>query len=132
MMFRKNKKKYYAWILQKEQGLHERIGKKRVRATTKQFKYKGKPFSINIELPSYSRGLKRFYFFDFNSKAQIVLGKHTANNTDADIYDMIHLKKVVSQLTANLGDNTWKINLMTLLIGVALGGGFGFIIAGYI
>ena len=131
-MFRKNKKKYYAWILQKKRGSYERIGKKRVRDTTKVFKFRGKPFSINIELNTYTRGLKEFFFFDYNTKKQILIDKYIAPTTDADIYDMVHGIKIVKQLSSNLGSNAWKMNLITLCVGIALGGGFGFIIAGYV
>jgi len=132
IIFKRNKKKYYAWILQKKRGSYERIGKKRLKNTTKVFKYKGKPFSINIELDTFTRGLKSFYWFDYSSKKQILIDKHVAPTTDADIYDMIHGIKIVKQLSANLGSSAWKMNLITLFVGIALGGGFGFIIAGYI
>lgn len=132
MWFRKNKKKYYAFILQKRRGSYERIGKKRINRTSATFKYKGKVFPINIEVNTYTRGLKEFFFYDFKKKQQLLIDKHIAQNTDADIYDIVHGIKLIKQLSANLGDSGWKMNLITLIVGIALGGGFGFIISGYV
>ena len=131
-MFKKNKKKYYAWILQKQQGTYHRIGRKRINATTQMFKYKGLPFKINIQFNTFARGLKTFYFFDFNTKKQISIVDNKIPSVDADVYDMVFLKRIVKDLSSNLNNNSWKINLMTLFIGIALGGAFGFIIAGYV
>lgn len=131
-MFKKYKKKYYAWIFLKEQGTYNRIGKKRVKTTTKEFKFKGQPFKINLELNTFGRGLKQFFCFDFMSKKQLLIGNKNAPNVDSDVYDMLFVKRIVKDLSSNLNNNAWKINLITLFLGIALGGAFGFIIAGYV
>lgn len=131
-MFKKHKKKYYAWILKKEHNGYNRIGKKRVKATTEIFNYKKIPFKINTQLYTYSRGLKNFYMFDLDTKSQMLIGKVKVQNVDSDVYDMVFLKRIVKHLSSNLDKNEWKINLMTLIIGAISGGAIGFIIAGYI
>ena len=131
-MLLKKKKKYYALILQKQEGTYNRIGKKRLRPTTKEFNFRKKPFKINVEKPAYVRGLKVFYFFDLTTSQQILVGNNKSPIIDADIMDMIYSKKIVKQLTTNLNNTAWKMNLTTLILGIAIGGAFGFIIKGYV
>jgi len=132
MFFKKNKIRYYAWILQNHHGAFHRIGKKKLRATSESFKYKKKPFKVNINLYTFARGLKQYYFFDASNSNQIILSKTKVPNIDSDAYDMVFCKRIVKHLSSNLDKNDWSINLMTFIIGAITGGAIGFIIAGYV
>ena len=150
---KKNKiKKYVAIFVLKEQGTFTRLGKKKFKPVNSCVRYKKRTFILDTGFATYSRGLKQFFFIDF-VKGQTYLEetkdtKDTKKLTkkekeekakllklkqlyiDPEITDMLISRKVISQLTTNLTGAANVMNIMTLIIGVVIGGLIGYVIAG--
>ena len=150
MFFKKNKnKRYYAIFCVKQHGVFRREGKKRIRPSNPIVRKNKHSFFVNFGFPTYSRGLKDFYFIDIDCGQ--VLAKNTeikklkAGNSqilfkgDRDkpllnpkTLDLLVSQRIVKQLTSNLSDTAWKLNLITLILGLIIGGMSGYIFAGYV
>jgi len=125
-------KKYFAIITVRENDLQNIIGFKRIKPTSKHFSFKGKSFPITIEFPTYIKGNKVYYFYNFLDEALLLFNdKSNKEIMNADIIDKILAKSIVNQLTANLNQK-WKVELPMLLFSAGFGGLLGFIIASYI
>lgn len=127
------KKKYYVIFVVRQQGTWTRIGRKRFHPSKEGVKFrKFGTFLVNSANPTYIRGLKLFYFVDVKGEENICFKGDKGSIVDPKVADMILSKKIVSQLTTNLSSDKLKLNVMTLILGVAMGGLIGFIIAGYV
>jgi len=156
---RRKIKKYIAIFVIKEQGTFTRLGKKKFKPTNNFVRYKKRTFILDISYATYSRGLKQFYFIDLlngqrylekteqdkeieqtkklTKKEKREKQKEIAEqlklkklDIDPEITDMLISRKVISQLTTNLTGGTNVMNIMTLIIGVVIGGLIGYTIAG--
>lgn len=126
------KKKYYAIITVRENELQSVIGYKKIKPTDKSFSFKNKSFVIEIENPSYLKGNKVFYFYNFLDETLLLFNdKSNRNIMNADIIDKVLAKNIISQLTSNLNQK-WKIELPYLIFSAGFGGLLGFIIANYV
>lgn len=131
MNFKINRK-YFAIITVRENELQNVIGFKRIKATDKTFSFKGKTFPITAENPTYIKGNKVYYFYNFLDESLLLFNdKSNREIMNADIIDKIMAKNIVNQLTANLNQK-WKVELPMLLFSAGFGGLLGFIIASYI
>lgn len=131
MKFKQNKK-YFAIITVRENELQNVIGFKRIKPTDKNFSFKGKTFIISVEYPTYIKGNKVYYFYNFLDESLLLFNdKSSREIMNADIIDQILAKSIVNQLTANLNQK-WKVELPMLLFSAGFGGLLGFIIATYI
>ena len=150
------KKKYIAIFVLKEQGTFTRLGKKKFKPTNDSIRFKKRTFILNTSFATYSRGLKQFFFIDLlNGQTYLEQDNQDVANTkltkkqkrekekevakllklknmkiDPEITDMLISRKVIAQLTTNLNSNAIGINIMTLIIGVVMGGFIGYTIAG--
>ena len=131
MNFKLNRK-YFAIICVRENDLQNIIGFKRIKPTDKSFSFKRKSFPIQIEFPTYIKGKKVFYFFNYLDESQLLFND-TSNKEimNADIIDSILAKSIVNQLTANLNQK-WKVELPMLIFSMVFGGLIGYIIASFI
>lgn len=128
----KLKKKYFAIITVRENELQQIIGFKRIKPTDKKFSFRGKTFIIQIEYPTYLKGNKVFYFYNFLDESLLLFNDTSDKEIiNADIIDQVLTKSIVNQLTANLNQK-WKVELPMLLFSAGFGGLLGFIIASYI
>ncbi len=125
------KKKYIALFVIKQEGTYSRVGKKRFNPKKDSIRFKGGRYLINSAHPTYIRGLKLYYFVDIEGEANICFAKTKGVAISPQIVDMIISKKIVSQLTTNLSTGALRMSILTLLIGVLLGGAFGYIISGF-
>ena len=126
------RKKYYAIITVRENELQSLIGVKRIKPTNISFSFKKKSFPIQIEFPTYIKGNKVFYFYNFLDETLLLFNDKTNRNTmNADVIDTILSKSIVSQLTSNLNQK-WKMDLPYIFLSAGFGGLLGFIIANYI
>lgn len=126
------KRKYIAVFVVKIHEVHSILAKRKISSSSRTVRFRKKTYIIDTTHPTYSKGLKLYYFMDIKD-GQILLNEVTNESIiNPEIVDMILARGIVAQLTANLGDTGFKMNLLTLLIGIALGGAFGFIIAGYL
>jgi hypothetical protein len=147
-MFKK-RKKYYAIFCVKQHGVFRREGKKRVSPSNPIVRRKKKSFIVNFGFPTYSRGLKDFYFIDIdfgqiiakntnikkvlNAKAQVLFkGDKDKPLLNPKMLDLLISQRIVKQLTSNLSDTAWKMNMITLVLGLIIGGLSGYILAGYV
>ena len=129
MLIRK-RKKYYAIFLVGEAGSYSRVAKRRFRPTQEKIRYRKGSYIVDVSIPSYTRGLKLFYFYEKGKNTHLNFGKNT-NTISPKVIDLILSQKIVSELTSNLG-GSMKMQIMTLIIGALMGGFLGFIIAGYV
>lgn len=131
MNFKLNRK-YFAIVCVRENDLQNIIGFKRIKPTDKSFSFKRKTFPICIEFPTYIKGKKVFYFFNYLDETQLLFND-TINKEimNADIIDSILSKSIVNQLTANLNQK-WKVELPMLIFSMVFGGLIGYIIASFI
>lgn len=128
----KSKKKYYAIVCVRENELQNIIAWKSLNPTQQFFKYKEKTFKIQIEFPTYIKGNKIYYFFNYIDESQLLFNdKSNREIMNADIIDTIVAKKIVNQLTANLNQK-WKVELPILLVAGGFGGMLGFLIGSYV
>lgn len=122
-----NKKKYIIVLVQEQQGIFSILKKKKFNPISPEITYKKKAFTIDVNTPSYSKGLKFFYFVDIKS-GQLTYYSDINSDANPEIVDMILYKKIISQLTANMSGDAYKLNIITLVIGGAMGGLLGYII----
>jgi len=141
-MILNKKQKYYVIFCKKEHGIFKRLRKKRINAITEKARYKKRTYLLNVVYPTYSKGLKIFYFID-TTKGQLVaenveiknrqvLFKGNSKNIliNPKTLDKLMSQNIISQLTSNLSDTLMKTSIITLIIGIAIGGPIGYIIAG--
>lgn len=130
------KKKYIVVFLIKEQESYTILKSKRITPTNNSIKYgKNKSIPIEISLPTYSKGLKLFYFVDMSSKvpSQITFSNLEFDGINSEVLDMIMNGHIIRELSSNLSDNTnFKMNLLNIIIGGLIGGLIGFVISPYI
>lgn len=124
MMIR-DKQKYKAYILI-EQGSTFKLKKiKKINPLKDTFKFGGKPFSPDIDNPTYIKGNTSYYLFDFHSQKQIKTKKGN-NEIDAHTKDLIYAREVIVQVFRSLEKRTFYITWMhvVLVLGLALLGGW--------
>lgn len=128
-MFNK-KKRYIAIFLIKEQNTYSIIGKKLFNPTTTPIQFRSNSYIVNPSIPTYSKGLKLLFFIDIKTKKQLLFEKNKGDNIDTEIVDLIMSKKIIKQLTSELGGIDYKMLIMYLVIGLVMGGMIGYIIGG--
>ena len=139
---KKTKKKYIAVFVVSEKGSYSFVGSKKFSPTSKTIKFRKGTYPIDVTYPTYSRGLKLYYFVDVAGN-QLKAGETKAKKKldplsltemgyDPEVLDLVLEKRIVAQLTANLSDNAMKLNILALAIGGLMGGLLGYIIAGVI
>lgn len=121
------KKKYIMVLVQEQQGIFSILKKKRFNPIKPQISYKKHAYTVDVNTPSYSVGLKFYYFVDIK-QGQLTYYKDVNSDANPEIVDMILYKKIISQLTANLSGDAYKLNIITLVIGAVMGGLLGYII----
>ncbi len=123
------KKRYVIVIVQEQQGIYSVLKKKKFNPLKPEISYKNSAYTIDINTPSYSKGLNFYYFAD-KERGQLTFYQDINSDSNAEIVDMILFKKIISQLTTNLSGDAIKLNIITLAIGAAMGGLLGYIIGG--
>jgi len=142
-------KKYVAIFVLKEQGTFTRLGKKKFKATNTSIRFRRRTFILDTSFATYSSGLKQFFFIDFTNgqtyleqdnqdvkltkkqkEEKVKLLKLQSLAINPEITDMLISRKIIGQLTSNLTGNGMTMNIMTLIIGVVIGGCIGYIVAG--
>lgn len=128
-MFEK-KDKYYAYFLTKKQNIYKYKKKKRIDADAESVKIKEGVYKVDTEIPSFSKGNKYYFFIDVNA-TQIFFNKDKIpKSLHRTMLDLFLARKIITQLTANLSNQQYKLNIMLVIIGAVVGGLFGYIIAG--
>ena len=123
------KKKYIMVLVQEQQGIFSILKKKAFNPIEPKISYKKHAYTVDVNTPSYSRRLNFFYFVDIK-KGQLTFYEDINSDVNSEIVDMIIFKKIVSQLTANLSGDAYKLNIIVLVVGAIMGGLFGFILGG--
>lgn len=123
------KKKYIMVLVQEQQGIFSILKKKRFNPISPKVSYKKHAYTVDVNTPSYSRGLNFFYFVGIK-QGQLTFYSDVNSDANAEIVDMILYQKIISQLTSNLSGDAYKMNIITLIIGAIMGGLLGFIIGG--
>ena len=121
------KKRYIMVLVQEQQGIFSILKKKRFNPIKPQVSYKKNAYTVDVNTPSHSEGLKFYYYVDIK-QGQLTYYKDVNSDANSEIVDMILYKKIISQLTANLSADAYKLNIITLVIGAVMGGLLGYII----
>ncbi len=128
----KKKKKYIAVFMLKEQESYTILKKKKLNPLKNIVSFKGKSFVFKTNIATFSKGLKQFFLFDVNiTSGHLLFIKNKKSLITPNDIDDICVKKVVSQLTVDLTNTAFKVNIMMIIIGLALGGLIGWIAGGY-
>ncbi len=125
-------KKYIAIFLMKEQNTYNIIGKKFFNPTSESLQYKQNTYILTPSTPTFSKGLKLFFFYDMETKKQLLFVKNKNTGNDTEIVDLIMSKKIIKQLTSELGGIDFKMISMYVVLGLTIGGMVGYIIGGAI
>jgi len=131
------KKRYIAVFLIKELDSYTIIGKKLFNPSNVSengISYKGNSYIIDTSERTFSKGLNQIYYIDKNTKDQLLFSeiKRKTSKVDTGIIDMIIRKKIIKQLTSELGNTDYKSLLMYIIIGGIVGGLIGWIAKGAI
>ena len=147
------KKKYFAVFLIIQEGSYSILRRKRFSPSKNTVKVSTGTYVLDVSKPTYIKGLKLFYFIDsVKVDGQLPLEKKKKDkkkpaitdnglsfrNKKSEIkitprmLDDLISQHVIRDLSQNLTDNTFVFNLMTFILGCAMGGAFGFIAAGYV
>jgi hypothetical protein len=126
----KKKKKYYAVYCLREVGVQTIIAIKRINPTKKSVSFRGNTFVLDITTPSYTKGTKVYYFFSISDKQQLTFSNDKEPLVNTELIDSILSQKIIEQLTKNL-NNDFKMNIMTLMMGVIIGALVGYMYATY-
>ncbi|GAH57235.1 unnamed protein product [marine sediment metagenome] len=126
------KEKYIVIFLIKQQELYKEVSRKKVNKSIKKIRYnKKKLYPINTSIPSFSKGLKSFFFMDIN-KGQLFFNENAKNPIlDPILLDDIVSKSIIKQLTMNLSDTAFKMNMTLIFVGLVIGGLIGWIAGGF-
>jgi len=149
---KRKKKKYKIRFVIEEKGMYNVIGKKKLNPLKQWVRYKNNAYLIDVNNPTYSQGLNLFYLIDVKGKS-IKLTKQKRKkrkieiekknvisealtteivNYDPEAVDLVIFKKIVKQLSSNLNANAFVINLIAVIIGAAIAGPIGWILAGMV
>lgn len=127
-----SKKRYYAIFLIKQENTYNVLRRKRFSPDNPIVRFKkGKAKPIKIDSPTYSRGLKVFYFVDIN-EGQLFFKNTKGSGVNAELIDMIMEQGIIKQLTANLSEKFLGGQLLMIIMSFFMGGFLGFIIAGFL
>ena len=128
------KKKYIIKFLIKEHGIYTVLKTKRFNPLNKEINFRDKTYIIDINIPTYRKTLKQFYFIDINKTENCQLIFHKNKNDSIitpEIMDLIVSKSIIKQLTSNLTDTAFKMNLMYIIFDAIIGGLIDWIAGGF-
>lgn len=117
------KKKYITVFVVKENNSYSILRKKKISPSTERVRYKaGKSYKVNISVPTYSKGLKNFYFIDEKKGQLSFLELYKDANPEAMdlIFEQGILRNIISGLMARVSSNILMV-IMALSLGVAVG-----------
>ena len=123
------KAKYFAIFVIQINESYSFVRRKRINPIKRKVRYsKTKLFVFQPEFPTYSNGLKVYYFFDLEH-GQLLFNKTSDNHTiNSNMIDDIMSKNIISQLTSSLGNSKFAMNLLQIIFGGITGGMIGYII----
>jgi len=126
-------KKYIVVFLIKEQNTYNMIHRKKFKPSDKVVRFRKQSIPISSSLPTYSIGLKLFFFIDITSNTQLFFKSSKNNTINAKVIDMILQESIITQLTSNLTSTSkFTMNLIYIVLYIIFGVLIGFIIGQYI
>jgi len=126
------KEKHRAVFMIKKESSYSIQKRKKLNPLNKTIDFQDKTYIYNTSIPSFSKGLKHFYLFDINkTNGHLLFWQNPECLISPKVMNMICKRKVVQQLTSNLTDTSFKINLMMVFIGLVIGGLIGWIAGGF-
>jgi hypothetical protein len=125
------KKRYIAVIVVSEQDTYSVLRLRRFNVSNPDVRVaKNSTHPIDVSKPTYSKGLKLFYFVDIN-KGHLTFEK-AKSPLNPKIIDMILKQSIVKQLTARLSERMYGSQIVNIVIGLVIGALAGYIVAGFI
>jgi len=129
----KNRKKYIAVFLIREQNSYSVLKSKKFNPEAKTIRFKkGSSHQIDASNPTYSRGLKMFYFIDINEGQLTFNGEERENEINPELLDMIIEQNIIRQITSNFGEKMFGGQIINLIVALLFGVTIGFLIAGFV
>jgi len=149
---RNKKKKYKIKFVIEEKGIYNVIGKKKLNPLNPWVRYKKNAFLIDVNNPTYAQGLNLIFLIDVKGKSvkltkqkrkkqKIEIEKKKKDlkseilitetvEYDPEAVDLVIFKKIVRHLSSGLNTNAFVMNIITIIIGIAIGGPIGWILGG--
>lgn len=130
--FKFNKRRHFVIFVGQQKSGHSFLGQKEFEPGDDKVDFKNRDYPISIENPTYTKGLKSYYFYNIESSTQLQFGD-VDPSIKPRLMDMIVSKSIVSQLSEDLTNETNYLEVaMYLLVGFLFGGMLGFIIAQFL
>ena len=108
------KTKYRAWFFIKEHGTYKLKKKKKFNPLTPIITYHDKPYEPILSNPSFSNGVKSYFFFEIDKRSQITY--KVIVDTDAELKDLMYAKEVIVQAFKSLGEKKLNLNWVHLAL----------------
>jgi len=126
------KEKHRAVFMIKRENSYSIQKRKKLNPLNKTIDFQDKTYIYNTSIPSFSKGLKHFYLFDINkTNGHLLFWQNPECLISPKVMSMICKRKVIQQLTSNLTDTSFKVNLMMVFVGLVIGGLIGWIAGGF-
>lgn len=110
--------KYKARFFIKEGNSYNLKGKKKINTKNLSegvFKYKNLPYAPNFNLPTYRKGLNRYFWFEIGVRNQITTYESDIDK-ESDIRDDLYRRKVVKQFVSSIGKYFFHINWLHIVL----------------
>lgn len=126
-----NKPKFKAWFFIRNSGNYEYKKKKKFIPNPKKplIKYKGKPYSVNLDSRAYRKGLTSHYFFEFEGN-QILTTEQ--QDKDSAIKELMYIDEAVKQTYKAIQQPKLYLNWIHLILAIFSALCIGWILGSYI
>ena len=134
MVLVKKKIKYRAWFFIKQDKSRRLAKKKRFNPVKKKglVIYKGVSYEPILGNPTFDNGIKRYFFFDIGTKAQISTYEISTIESDAEIKDLLYIQEVMKQGFEAIKEKGLIINWIHLVLTAIACISAGWILGNYI
>jgi len=130
-MFKFNKQKYKAWFFIKEGLTYRYQKKKKFHPNPKKplIKYKGKPYDVDIDNPTYRKGLTSHFFIETDGQQILTILNETSDTT---IKELLYMDESIKQVYKAIKQPKLKITWISLLLSIGIGLLIGWIIGTFL
>lgn len=91
----------------------------------------GNSHYIDVQNPTYSMGLKRFYVVEILF-GQLTMKKWFDKKYNSATIDLVHRQQVIRQFSTNLGKGSFGLGYMMIVALLGFGAFIGYVLRGYL
>ena len=126
-----NKSKFKAWFFIREAGTYKFKKRKKFKPNPKKplIKYKGKNYDVNLDNPSFRKGLTSHFFLEFEGK-QIITSE--VENNDTAIKELLYMDEAIKQTFIALKPPKLYLNWIHLVLAIGFSLLVGWILGSFI